>query len=237
MDIRIKGFIESSCSDWPGQVAAVIFLSGCNFRCPYCHNYPLVISPDEGKTFSLDYVFQRLASLHSWLDGVCVSGGEPTLSAGLPELCGKIKDAGLLCKLDTNGSRPRVIQELLAAGLVDFISMDVKAPLRADSYDRCAGVKVDLASIRKSMEAIRNADIAYQFRTTYHPELLSESELKELFSLFAENETIVLQKACPHGALDPVFRALSEVTDKQYQIVTHLMQRSAKKITGTEIRG
>jgi pyruvate formate lyase activating enzyme len=229
VDIRIKGFIESSCSDWPGQVVAVIFLPGCNFRCPYCHNYPLVLNPDEGETFTLGYVFQRLDALRSWLDGVCVSGGEPTLSAGLAALCGKIKEAGLLCKLDTNGSRPRVLQELLAGDLIDFVSMDVKAPLLPASYERCAGVEVDLAAIRKSMEIIRNAGIAYQFRTTYHPVLLSESELEALALLFSQDEKPLLQKARPDGALDPDFRCLSEVTDEQYQEVSVMMQRLLKK--------
>ncbi len=229
MDIRIKGFIESSCSDWPGQIVAVIFLSGCNFRCPYCHNYPLVLTPDEGKTFSREYVFQRLMDLRSWLDGVCISGGEPTLSVGLADLCEQIKNAGFLCKLDTNGSRPEVLQELLAGGLVDYIAMDVKAPLRSDSYDKCAGVKVDLAAIRGSIEIIRNAGIEYQFRTTYHPALLSESELMALAHLFFQDEKPMLQKARPDGALDPDFRCLSEVKDLQYHEVRVMMQRLSKK--------
>lgn len=229
MDIRIKGFIESSCSDWPGQVVAVIFLSGCNFRCPYCHNYPLVLTPDEGKTFSCEYVFQRLTDLRSWLDGVCVSGGEPTLSAGLAALCKKIKDAGFLCKLDTNGSRPRVLRELLAEKLVDYIAMDVKAPLRSEPYERCAGVRVDLAAIRESMEIIRNAGVTYQFRTTYHPALLSESDLTALASLFFQDEKPVIQKARPDGALDPDFRCLSEVKKQQYQDVSVMIQRLSKK--------
>ncbi|MEA2108371.1 MAG: anaerobic ribonucleoside-triphosphate reductase activating protein [Pseudomonadota bacterium] len=237
MDIRIKGFIESSCSDWPGQVVAVIFLPGCNFRCPYCHNYPLVLNPDEGETFTLAYVFQRLAVLRSWLDGVCVSGGEPTLSAGLAGLCGKIKEAGLLCKLDTNGSRPRVLQELLAGDLIDFVAMDVKAPLLADSYERCAGVKVELAAIRKSMEIIRNAGIAYQFRTTYHPALFSESELEALALLFYQDEKPLLQKACPSGALSLDFRRNKDVTSLQFQEVTTIMRQLLKKNKKTEISG
>ncbi len=235
MGIQIKGFIESSCSDWPGQVAAVIFLPGCNFRCPYCHNYPLVLNPDEGKIFTLEYVFQRLAALRSWLDGVCISGGEPTLSVGLADLCEKIKDFGLLCKLDINGSRPWVLQKLLVGSLIDFIAMDVKAPLRADSCEKCAGVKVGLAAIRKSMEIIRNAGIAYQFRTTYHPVLLFESELEALALLFTRDEKLLLQKACPSGALSLDFRHHEEITSQQYQEVTAMMQRFLKKAQKTEI--
>jgi len=231
VDIRIKGFIESSCSDWPGQVVAVIFLPGCNFRCPYCHNYPLVLNPDEGETFTLEYVFQRLAALRFWLDGVCVSGGEPTLSTGLMDLCGTIKEAGLLCKLDTNGSRPGVLKELLAGNLIDFIAMDVKAPLRAASYEKCAGVKVNLAAIRESMEIIRNAGIAYQFRTTYHPVLLSEFELEALALLFSQDEKPLVQKACPSGALSLDFRRNEDVTSQQYQEVTAMLERFLKKIS------
>jgi len=229
VDVTIKGFIESSCSDWPGRIAAVIFLPGCNFRCPYCHNHPLVLNPDRGKTFAWEHVFQRLTSLRSWLDGVCISGGEPTLSPGLADLCEKIKAAGLLCKLDTNGSRPRVIRDLLAARLVDFIAMDVKAPLRPAPYEKCAGVKVDLEAVRESMELIRRGGIGYQFRTTYHPALLSEPELVELARCFLPGEKPLLQKARTAGALSENFRRCEEVTPQQYQLVTEIIQQFHKK--------
>jgi len=229
MDITIKGFVESSCSDWPGQVAAVVFLPGCNFRCPYCHNHPLVLNPEECETFTWEYVSRRLEALRSWLDGVCVSGGEPTLSPGLAELCGWIKAAGLLCKLDTNGSRPQVIRELLAARLVDFIAMDVKAPLRPAPYEKCAGVKVDLGAIRESMELVRGGGIDYQFRTTYHPALLSEPELVELVRGFLPGEKFLLQKARTAGALSEEFRRLAEVTPQQYQQVTEVVLQHCKK--------
>ena len=174
-------------------------------------------------------MFNRLSSLDAWLDGVCVSGGEPTLSTGLPELCRKIKDAGLLCKLDTNGSRPGVIKALLAADLLDFIAMDVKAPLRAEPYERCAGVKVDLAAIKESMDLIRAAGILHQFRTTYHPSLLSESEVIELAQLFFLEDKPLLQKARPLGALSVNFRCKQEVSLQQYQQVVLTMRQLYKK--------
>ncbi|MBN2333144.1 MAG: anaerobic ribonucleoside-triphosphate reductase activating protein [Deltaproteobacteria bacterium] len=228
--MQIKGFIESSCSDWPGQVVAVLFLPGCNFRCPYCHNQQLVLSPGQCETFDQDQVFAQLAAMRCWLDGVCISGGEPTLHYGLADLCGRIKQAGFRCKVDTNGSQPAVLASLLAANLLDFVAMDIKAPLLSDIYRRCAGVEeVDLAAIKQSMTLLRASGIDYQFRTTYHPFLLSDDALMDICRLIHPGEEFVLQQARTQGALDPGFSRQSEMTDEQFQQVNAAVRQMLEK--------
>ncbi len=230
MEPRIKGFIEHSCSDWPGLIAAVLFLPGCNFRCPYCHNHPLILEPDSCRDYSREHVFSRLRALEGWLDGVCISGGEPTLHPGLPGLCRQIRETGLRCKLDTNGSRPEVVEHLLTAGLLDFVAVDIKAPLRPEVYRRCAGVDVDLGAIRRTMDLVRCSGVEYQFRTTYHPALFPVAELAELAELFLPGETPVLQNARPAASLDPEFSHLAEIDDETFQGFKELFFRQEKKV-------
>ena len=126
--MEIKGFLETSFIDWPDKICAVLFLPICNFRCPYCHNHGLILRPEEYETLSWPFIRERFQTLRGWLDGVCVSGGEPTLHPDLPDLLAAIKALGFPVKLDTNGTRPKVLHFLVDEKLVDFVAMDVKAP-------------------------------------------------------------------------------------------------------------
>ena len=116
MSFPIKGFIETSFVDWPGKVASVIFLPQCNFRCPYCHNYDLVLDPDQFPTVPLQHILTRLRHYGRWIDGVCITGGEPTLFPDLKQLILTLRSEHMLIKLDTNGSRPRILKRLLQDG-------------------------------------------------------------------------------------------------------------------------
>ena len=140
MDLpTIKGFLETSFVDWPGQVAAVVFLPRCNFRCPYCHNHGLVLHPEGLQSWSLEGILDHLDGYRDWVDGVCVSGGEPTIHPGLPDLLGALRDSGWATKIDTNGARPDVVAGLLDAGLLDALALDLKAPLEPIPYRRNSG--------------------------------------------------------------------------------------------------
>ena len=130
--MEIKGFLETSFVDWADKICSVLFLPYCNFRCPYCHNHELILSPDRFETLDWDVIRGRLQSLAGWLDGVCVTGGEPTLHPDLPNLLTAIKALGLPVKLDTNGTRPQVLRFLVTEGLVDFVAMDIKGPLEPE---------------------------------------------------------------------------------------------------------
>jgi pyruvate formate lyase activating enzyme len=178
--LEIKGFLETSFVDWPERICAVLFLPYCNFRCPYCHNHELVLSPGRFATLSWDFIRGRLKTLADWLEGVCVTGGEPTLHPDLPDLLSGIKSLGFPVKLDTNGSRPQVLRFLVREGLVDFVAMDVKGPLETEQYSRCAGVRVDLQPIRESIDFLMSGPVPYQFRTTVVPHIHSPEIMARL---------------------------------------------------------
>lgn len=144
--MRICGFNKTTLLDYPGKVASTIFLGGCNFRCPFCQNGILVVAPGEQPDYSQEELLTFLKKRKGILDGVCISGGEPTLSDGLEEFLGKIKELGYAVKLDTNGSRPKIVKHLAEAGLIDKVAMDIKAC--PDNYGSLTGIeKPDMDSI------------------------------------------------------------------------------------------
>ena len=169
--LPIAGFQPTSLIDYPDRVAAVLFTAGCNLRCPFCHNPDLVLPESvAGLTlFDIEDVLRRLEERVGFLDGVVITGGEPTLHPSLGVFLGRLKALGLLVKLDTNGTDPDALGRLLDVGLVDFVAMDVKAS-RA-SYDRLAGTAVDLEAIGCSIKTIRERVPEHEFRTTVAPTL------------------------------------------------------------------
>jgi len=201
--IEIKGFLETSFLDWPGKICSVLFLPGCNFRCPYCHNHPLVFHPGQFASISLKEILQRLHSFKGWVDGVCLTGGEPTLHADLPLLIREIKEMELPVKLDTNGSNPEMLEKLTDQREVDFIAMDVKAPLDPFSYRRSTGLSIDLALVSKSIEILKRGKVEYQFRMTVVPQLHSEEEIQALGQQLRAGRRMILQNFNPENPLDP----------------------------------
>lgn len=162
--------------DYPDHIAATVFTAGCNFRCPFCHNPELVLpelvwqsSAELDESF-----FTELETRKGFLDAIVISGGEPTLQPDLREVLARIKGLGYLIKLDTNGSRPDLIQGALESGWVDFVAMDIKAP--PDAYDELSGSSVDISAIEASMATIARLAPRYEFRTTVAPGL-SQNDL------------------------------------------------------------
>jgi pyruvate formate lyase activating enzyme len=204
--IEIKGFLETSFLDWPGKLCSVLFLPRCNFRCPYCHNHPLVFRPEQYPSIPLEDILARLHSLGDWIDGVCLTGGEPTLHVDLPLLIGELKRHGFLVKLDTNGSNPEMLETLIEAGEIDFVSMDVKAPLDPFSYRRLAGLSVDLTLILRSIEILKKGKVEHQFRMTVVPGLHREEDIKNLGEQLKAGPRLVLQNFNPENPLDPSLR-------------------------------
>lgn len=177
----IKGFVETSFVDWRGRIASVIFLGGCNLRCPFCHNAPLVNDPHGLEDLPWGEILERIQALEDWVDGVCITGGEPTLHPRLEDLVAAVGRLGFGVKLDTNGTRPEVLASLIAKGLLEAVSMDVKAPLRPEVYARCAGVPhVPLEAVRESIRLLAEAPVEVEFRTTVVPPLLDEGDIEEL---------------------------------------------------------
>jgi len=213
MPFPIKGFIETSFVDWPGKVASVIFLPQCNLRCPYCHNYDLVLNPDQFPTVPVQHILTRLRHYGRWIDGVCITGGEPTLFPDLRQLIETLRSEQLLIKLDTNGSRPRILKQLLQDGLIDHVAMDVKSPLEPESYSRCAGVPVNIEHIQESVDILRTHAPSYEFRVTVVPTFLTRNHLVQLAHELIGAAKLTLQHFSPLHTLDPQCKKIVPYTD------------------------
>ena len=195
----IKGFRRTSLVDFPGNIVSTVFVAGCNFRCPFCHNPELVFDDPSLKRISEREVLGMLEKQRRYIDGVCVSGGEPTMHQDLPDFLVKIKAIGLKVKLDTNGSNPVMLRMLVEQGLVDYISMDIKSSL--DNYSVSAGVKVDVKSILESIAVIMSSKVDYEFRTTVVPGLFDIDELKSICKEIAGAKGYYLQQFNPKTSL------------------------------------
>jgi pyruvate formate lyase activating enzyme len=204
--LSIKGFLETSFVDWPGRVTSVLFLPGCNFRCPFCHNHELVVNPAGYDDIPRSSIMARLTELKEWVDGVCISGGEPTIHPRLPSLMAEVKELGLSVKLDTNGSRPDVLRHLLSEGLLDCVAMDIKAPLDKVSYARAAGTPVDVAAIQESIALLKKGKVEYYFRTTVVPALHKGEDLLHIARHLSGSSSLTLQNFNAADPLDPRFK-------------------------------
>ena len=201
--VEIKGFLETSFVDWPGKICSVIFLPHCNFRCPYCHNHRLVLHPEQLASVPLGDILARLSGLRDWIDGICVTGGEPTRHPRLPHLIRKIKEHGFQVKLDTNGSNPQMLEHVMESGAVDFVSMDVKAPLDPFSYRRAVGRTVDLTLILSSIELLKKGKVEHEFRMTVVPGVHTEEDILLLGRQLRAGRRVSLQNFNPENPLDP----------------------------------
>ncbi len=173
--MKIGGFVPLSLCDYPGHVAAVVFTQGCNLRCPFCHNGHLIpLETPSGGSMDEDAILSLLSQRRARLQGVVITGGEPSVQSGLDAFLLRLRQLGLKTKLDTNGTAPEVIAALLTEGLVDFVAMDIKAPWH--KYDRLCGVGCDTDALRRSVELIAGSGVAHQFRTTRYHALLDESD-------------------------------------------------------------
>ncbi len=212
MDIR--GFIETSLLDWDGKISSVVFLSGCNMRCAFCHNYPLVFEPEKLKKFELDHINKYLIEHKNWVDGVVISGGEPTIYKELESLIKGFKDMGLAVKLDTNGTNPGMLKDLISKKLLDYIAMDVKGPLN-EKYSKIAGCKIDLDAILESIKTIKGSGVDYEFRTTVVPGQLDVDDIAALARNISGAKKFILQQFEPANARDEALRKVKPYTKEK----------------------
>jgi len=198
--ITIKGYLHMSLIDYSGKIVSLVFLPRCNFRCPFCFNVDLVNDSDSLKMVEPEEIFEHLKSQKKWLDGICITGGEPTLHKGLPEFIKEIKKLGFLVKLDTNGTNPEMLENLVKNKLVDYIAMDIKGPL--EKYRKITRSEVDEKTIQKSVDIIRNSGIDYEFRTTAVPKILSKKEMEEIGKWLKGSKKYCLQQFRSGKTLD-----------------------------------
>jgi pyruvate formate lyase activating enzyme len=200
----IGGFQKFTLADFPGKIAAIVFTRGCGLRCPYCHNPELVDPARYARPIPPREIMDFLARRRGRLSGVVVTGGEPTLHADLPSFLADVRQLGLATKLDTNGTNPDMLADIIGRGLVDYVAMDVKAPFGA--YERVTRTAVRDEDIRRSIELIVGSGVANEFRTTWCPSLLSIRELAEIGAAVKGCGLFVLQGFRPTAVLDEGFR-------------------------------
>lgn len=216
----IGGIKKTSLVDFPGKVAAVVFTQGCNFRCGYCHNPSLVVlSPHwgegagvRGKDF-LSFLKTRIDKL----DGVVISGGEPTLQSGLYDFIKEIKKMGFDVKLDTNGTNPDIVEQLLNDNLVDYIAMDIKAPLK--KYEKIVDSIFNIENIPKTIDMILNSSIDYEFRTTVIKSQLTLDDFDKIGQMIKGAKHYYLQKFVPSNILDNNLMNEQTYTDEEFKII------------------
>lgn len=206
------GYVQPfSLIDYPGKICAILFTQGCNFRCPYCHNPELVLPEQFGECISEERFFSFLDRRRGKLDAVTITGGEPTVHSGLLECIEKIKAKGFLVKLDTNGSFPAPLQALIESNLLDYIAMDIKAPLR--KYREVTASSVDTDMIVASINLIKSAGVEHEFRTTVVESLLSPRDIVTISKLIQGAQRYVLQRFVPSKAVNPAFLAGGTFSD------------------------
>jgi len=201
----IGGLQKLTLIDYPGHIAATVFTVGCNFRCPFCHNPELISSRHSGieiSNYLEDDFFKFLGEREGKLEGVCITGGEPTIQPDIVEFVRKIKSLGYKVKLDTNGTRPDVLRELFQKKLLDFVAMDVKSSL--ENYGKLTNSKTDIERIKLSVDLIRNSGVDYEFRTTVVPGLHSEENFVKIGEWLKGSKKYALQAFEDKGKiLDP----------------------------------
>ncbi len=190
--MRIVGLMKTTLLDYPGKVASTIFTGGCNFRCPYCHNGDLVLNHTTMEPYSEEEIFSHLNKRKNTLNGVCITGGEPTLQTELPEFIRKVKSLNLLIKLDTNGTNPAMLSSLLEEGLLDYVAMDIKH-CKSKYNDVACMNSLDMQSIEESVDILKNCDIDYEFRTTVTRELHKMEDFEEIGKWIEGSKAYYLQ--------------------------------------------
>ncbi|MCL5427611.1 MAG: anaerobic ribonucleoside-triphosphate reductase activating protein [Candidatus Marsarchaeota archaeon] len=218
--MEICGFQRVSLIDYPGKVASIVFVAGCNMRCPFCHNSDLALKNySKLHVYKQETILRKLHDASRFLDGVEITGGEPTLQADLADFMSECKAMGLLVKLDTNGSNPGKLRELLERKIVDYVAMDVKTAPDAGKYTKAAGVgsAAMFKNINESIDLLLNSGIDYEFRTTVVPGLVSAEDLKSIAHRIKGAKAYYLQQYVAHNTLDPSYEKVLPYSDKVLQ--------------------
>jgi pyruvate formate lyase activating enzyme len=227
----ISGIQKFSILDFPGKTACIVFTPGCNFRCKFCYN-PEFVLPEEIKKISDDFIpedvfFNFLEQRKDLLDGVVITGGEPTVIADLPNFMAKIKKKGFLVKLDSNGNKPEVLKDVFDKGLVDYIAMDIKTSL--EKYKDLSGADANPDNVKESIELIMKSGIPYEFRSTVVREIHPKEVLKEMAKLIDGADQYFMQAFRPGDTLDPAVSNYQPYDEEE-------MKNIAKDIFGQYVK-
>jgi pyruvate formate lyase activating enzyme len=232
-EVIIKGVQKTSLIDYPKKICTVVFLGKCNLRCPFCHNPELVFDESGIPDISTKEFLEFLDTHKRWIDGVCITGGEPTLHVGLVDFMKQIKSKGLLVKLDTNGTNPSVIEQAIKDGCVDYIAMDIKNSL--EKYDETTRAKVNIDNIKKSIKLIMDSGseglIDYEFRSTIIPKIHSGRDMIEMAELIAGAKRFCIQQFHVQDRLvDETFREESTYLLKDLESFKNIFAKHVNEV-------
>ncbi|MCI0501905.1 MAG: anaerobic ribonucleoside-triphosphate reductase activating protein [Epsilonproteobacteria bacterium] len=188
--MKIGGFQKTSLLDYPDMISSIVWTVGCNFSCPFCYNTELVHG--TAKTISEEEIFDHLKKRKGIVEALVISGGEPFLQKDLDVFCKKVKQFNILIKIDTNGTFPDKLKELIDKKLVDYVAVDIKAP--KDKYEKLAGAKVDIKKIQKTIDILQKSEIDYEFKTTFVPEILTKEDILKIAKWLAGSKKYYLQQ-------------------------------------------
>lgn len=229
----IKGWVHTTLLDYPGQIASAVFVGGCCFRCPMCHNADLVLHPHTLPDIPINAILDYLERRQGKITGLVVSGGEPCLWSELPEFLRQVHEMGLRIKLDTCGYLPNMVSALLRENLIDSIAMDIKAP--PAKYSQLAGLaSVDLDRIYDSVAIIRNSDLPYEFRTTVVNDWITREDIAEISDWLAGVQRYTLQQFRTQNCLDPT---LNQRSPYPVQVLLEMQTIASQKIEHVFLRG
>ncbi|MFP4514987.1 MAG: anaerobic ribonucleoside-triphosphate reductase activating protein [Parcubacteria group bacterium] len=234
----IAGLEKLSLIDYPGHLSAIVFTQGCNFRCHYCYN-PMLVLPqraDKGKYgqegspyISEESLLSFLRERQGKLNGVVITGGEPTLHKDLAAFIEKIKTLGYDVKLDTNGTNPKLLKHLIEKKLIDYIAMDLKGPI--SSYQELVNVELNFLNIEKSAKMIRESGVDYEFRTTVVPRLITEEKIEEMAKFLEGSKKWYLQKFKSETELvNNSYRNIKTYTDKEMDALVEIAKKYVKLV-------
>ncbi len=228
---RIKGFQGTSLLDFPKTISSIIFVYGCNFRCPFCYNRDLVVT-DSLPDYPENIIREKLLERKGFIDGVVITGGEPLLYENTLDMIKEIKEMGFKVKLDTNGSFPERLNTLIEQELVDYIAMDIKSS--PGKYEKAAGAKVDMEKIKESLEIIKSSGVPYELRTTVVPGLVDLEDIPSLGEFVRGAKLHYLQQFAPMNTVNPEF---TKIKPYPLEILEKMKKELEKYVEKVIIRG
>jgi len=227
--MKISGIIKTSLLDYPGHISTSIFTQGCNFKCPYCHNPDLISGEAEnGEYMDLNYFWNFLEKRKDFLDGIAITGGEPTLQIDLIDFIEKIKSKNYKVKLDTNGSKPEIIKNLINNKLIDYIAMDIKSSI--SKYSNYSDDNNIEDKIIESIKVIKNSEINYEFRTTVVPGLHNENDIEEITKIVAGSKNFTIQNFRGERTYDKDFENKLPFTEKELETFKDILEDKVNNI-------
>ena len=228
--MKIYGLMKMTLLDFPGQVACTVFLGGCDMRCPFCHNAEL-LDPDAPADLDEEALYEFLGKRHGLLDGVVFTGGEPLLRKELPDVMKKIREMGFKIKLDTNGNHPDRLKEIVEAGLVDYVAMDIKNS--PDRYGETIGIpSFDVSKVKRSVEFLLSGKVPYEFRTTVVAQFHDEQSMKDIGEWIRGADRYYLQGFVDRDTVP--FKGLKACSDEQMRSFLEIVKLSVKE---ADLRG